>query len=299
MSFRPAPILLFVYNRPAHLRRTLKALAKNHDAEASDLTIFSDGARNADDAKKVQVVRETCRQVQGFAKVTLIEREKNIGLSKNILQGVTRGLEKAGKVIVLEDDLITHPAFLRYMNGALDAYEMAPNILSVSAYLPPRWRMPRAKSSGKDVWLFPRNLSFGWGIWAEKWAGVDWEQAAKDRFQDRRDLQAGFARGGADLPAMLIDQMEGRLDSWAVRFSYAHYRSDRYSVMPAETYIKPIGFDGSGIHCRPNPLRWLETTKYAVENPSFPEKVDTDQDLTRALRKSFDRQHQLAKRLGL
>jgi glycosyltransferase involved in cell wall biosynthesis len=296
MSFQPSPILLFAYNRPSHLRKTVKALAKNTMARESNLIIYSDGARDEEESKKVQEVREYCKGIQGFAKLTLIERETNLGLAQNIIQGVSEGLKQNGKAIVLEDDLLTHPAFLTYMNGALNAYANTENLLSVSAYLPPRWRMPRPKNPTRDVWLNPRNLSFGWGTWSDKWASVDWEQALTDSFQDRKDLQAGFARGGADLPGMLIDQIEGRLDSWAVRFSYAHYRSDRFSLMPADTYVKPIGFDGSGIHCRPNPLRWLETTQHAVKNPEFPDKLEVDQNLTRTLRKSFDRHHQLVKR---
>jgi len=297
MSFTPALIVVFAYNRPTHLRKTVKALAKNDLANKSDLFIYCDGARDEDDRKKVSEVRSYCRQISGFAKVTVIEREENLGLAQSIRLGVTESLEKTDKIIVLEDDLLTHPAFLGYMNGALTAYAESKNILSVSGYLPPRWRMSRPKKSGQDVWLNPRNLSFGWGTWAEKWAGVDWEQADKDHFKERQDLQAGFAHGGADLPGMLIDQMEGRLDSWAVRFSYAHYRSDRFSLMPADTYVKPIGFDGSGVHCRPNPLRWLETTKHALKTPEFPENLEIDQKLIRALRKSFDLHHQLVKRL--
>ncbi len=299
MSFDPAPILLFVYNRPAHTRRTLKALAQNKGAEESSFMVFSDGPRDETDTEKVKEVRRMCKHCKGFKEVQVVEREENLGLADSIIRGVDEGFAQNDRVIVMEDDLLTHPAFLTYMNGALNAYAGQDRMMSVSAYLPPRFRMPRPRKHHHDLWLNPRPMSWGWGTWKEKWASVNWQQAQADNFKERQDLQSGFAHGGADLPGMLIDQMDGRINSWAVRFAYAHYRSDRYSLLPAESYVKPIGFDGSGIHCRPNPTRWFESTKGAVKNPEFPEHPEVDQNLNRALRKSFDRHHQLAQWLGV
>ncbi|MGA0369465.1 MAG: glycosyltransferase [Kiritimatiellia bacterium] len=299
MSFDPAPVILFVHRRPSHTRKTLRALAANAGAKDSELIIFSDGPRDPGEREKVSQVRKICAELTGFARVERIDREENLGLAASILQGVGEDLQRKGKVIVLEDDLLTHPSFLTYMNGALDAYQDHPEILSVSSYLPPRWRMPRSKKHRQHVWLYPRNLSYGWGTWSEKWDTVDWTQAAKDNFPERPDLQSGFAKGGADLPGMLTAQMEGRLDSWSVRFSYAHYRSDRFSLLPVESYVKPIGFDGSGVNCRLNPTRWLESTRRAVKNPEFPPQPEIDQDLTRSLRRSFDRHHRLAEWLRI
>lgn len=293
MSFQPAPILLFVYRRPHHTRKTLQALRKNQGAAESDLVIYSDGPKGETDRQAVAEVRRICGEVRGFGSCRMVAREENLGLAASIRQGVGDMLEQREQVIVMEDDLITHPAFLRYMNGALTAYAQHPQILSVSGYLPPRWKVPRPKHFREDVWLSVRNMSWGWGTWRDKWQGVDWAQAEKDDFAARTDLQRGFAHGGADLPLMLMDQLAGKLDSWSVRFSYAHYRSERFALLPAESYVRPIGFDGSGVHCRPNPLRWIETTRHARKTPKFPEHPEVDQDLNRGLRRSFDRHHRL------
>ncbi|MDF3131142.1 glycosyltransferase [Kiritimatiellaeota bacterium B1221] len=299
MSFDPALLLLFVYNRPSHTRRTLKALAHNKGAKDVSLVVFSDGPREESDADKVKEVRRICKHINGFREVQVVEREENLGLAASILQGVGEGLTQKDRVMVMEDDLLTHPAFMTYMNGALEAYAGQESILSVSAYLPPRFRMPRPRKHRQDVWLNRRPMSWGWGCWKEKWETVNWAQAEEDRFIGRQDLQSGFAHGGADLPGMLTDQLEGRINSWAVRFAYAHYRRDCYSLLPVESYVKPIGFDGSGMHCRPNPTRWFESTKRAIKHPVFPDQPEVDQNLNRALRKSFDRHHQLAQKLGI
>ncbi|MEX2607358.1 MAG: glycosyltransferase [Kiritimatiellia bacterium] len=270
MTLRTAPIALFVFRRPRHTRRTLEALARNKMADTSRLIVFCDGPRSEKDESNVREVRQMVRTVSGFAGVEVVERSRNFGLARSIREGVDAVLSRWDRVIVLEDDLLVHPAFLTYMNGALNAYAEDARILSVSAYMPPRWRVRRPPDLREDVWLSVRNLSFGWGTWRNKWQSVDWEQARKDDFTKRPDLQQGFAQGGGDLPGMLRDQLNGKLDSWAVPFSYAHYRSGRGSVLPVDSYVKPIGFDGSGVHCGPNPLRWFETTRRAGLHPEFP-----------------------------
>lgn len=289
MTLNSVPIALFVFRRPRHTRRTLEALARNELAGRSRLMVFCDGPRNEKDESKVHAVRELVKAVTGFAEVEIIDRPRNLGLARSIREGVDEVLSRWDRVIVLEDDLLTHPAFLTYMNGALEAYAEDPRILSISAYMPPRWRVRRPADLREDVWLSVRNLSFGWGTWKSKWESVDWEQAQKDEFLNRPDLQKGFARGGADLPGMLRDQVRGKLDSWAVPFSYAHYRSGRFSVLPMDSFIKPIGFDGSGVHCGPNPLRWLEHTRRAKSRPIFSENVRPHEEMQQNFRKFFGR----------
>jgi hypothetical protein len=43
--------------------------------------------------------------------------------------------------------------------------------------------------------------------------------------------------------------MEGKLDSWAVRWSYTLFKNKGYCIYPIHSFIDNIGFDGTGIHC--------------------------------------------------
>ena len=118
-----SPIVLFVYNRLWHTRQTIEALQKNELASQSELFIYADGARNENEIDQVFEVRCYIEEVEGFKKVTITERDKNWGLANSIINGVTQIVNKYGRVIVLEDDLVTSPFFLRYMNDALDIYK--------------------------------------------------------------------------------------------------------------------------------------------------------------------------------
>ncbi len=90
----PAPIVLFVYNRPWHTRQTVEALKRDEMANESDLFIFSDGPKDGKAKEKVQEVRNYIKTITGFKKVEIIEREKNWGLANNIIDGVTKIVNK-------------------------------------------------------------------------------------------------------------------------------------------------------------------------------------------------------------
>ena len=125
-----APIVLFVYNRPWHTQQTIEALQKNQLASESELFIYRDAAKAKQDQDKVQEVRDYVHLVDGFKKITIVERDKNWGLAKSIIDGVTAIVNQYGKIIVLEDDIVTSPHFLRYMNDALDFYQNEEAVVS-------------------------------------------------------------------------------------------------------------------------------------------------------------------------
>ncbi len=148
-----APITLFVYNRLSHTKQTINALKKNKLAEQSELIIFSDSFKNSDDKKKVNQVREYIRSIKGFKGVEIIERPDNFGLANSIIDGVTRVVNQYGKVIVLEDDLVTSSFFLEYMNNALLCYEDDPQVISIHGYNYPISDLPEIFFiKGADCW---------------------------------------------------------------------------------------------------------------------------------------------------
>jgi hypothetical protein len=283
----PAPAVLFTYRRPEHVRKTLEALKQNPEAKDTQLIVYSDASDQPETAEDVRRVREILHTTNGFRGVRIHERKTRYGLAKNILSGVSEVLEEFGKVIVLEDDLITHPAFLRYMNGALNTYTSDSRILSVSASMPHRLRMRVPKRYPQDVWLSRRNLSTGWGTWRDKWTTVDWEIGDLETFRNDPDAQRRFNLGGADLTPAFLNAMDLGLDLWAARFSYAHFVSGRFSVLPRRSYVKHIGYDGSGMNAFRNPFHWLDRFGDAVEHPVFPETLDVDEDLQRRFRNAF------------
>lgn len=244
-----APIVLFVYNRPWHTQQTVEALKKNDLAKESELFIYSDAPKNKQEIKHVAEVRAYIKKVEGFKKVTVIERNKNWGLANSIINGVTKIVNEYGKAIVLEDDLVTSPYFLQFMNNGLKFYQENQGIMSITGFNLPPTCMKLPKNFTDDVYLNYRSSSWGWATWVNRWNLIDWDIKDFDQFIDDPKKQKLFNRGGDDLTDMLRAQMEGKIDSWAIRFSYAHFKQKMYSVYPRYSYINNIGLDGTGVHC--------------------------------------------------
>ena len=158
-----APILLFVYNRPEHLKQTMETLQNNTLAAESELYIYSDAARKDTDEAAVAEVRNYIHKITGFKSITLIEREKNWGLARNIIDGVTTQVNRFGRVIVMEDDLITAPYFLQFMNDALETYKDEPRVGHIQAC------DFTNDPSLPDTFLIKFTGSWGWATWDRAW----------------------------------------------------------------------------------------------------------------------------------
>ncbi|MCC5850856.1 MAG: sugar transferase [Verrucomicrobia bacterium] len=281
----PAPILLFVYRRPRHTRKTLEALRRNHGAARHDLMVFSDAPAGEKDAADVTATRAVCRNIRGFRSVRVIGRDRHLGLAESVISGVTQGLEEFGRAIVLEDDLVTGSGFLAWMNAALETYRDDPRIFSVCGCALPGFRRLVPQDYPHEVWLSRRHLSHGWGTWKPAWDAVEWEIPDFERFRNDPAEQSRFDLGGADLSEALIRQQTLKQDLWAVRFTYAHFKHNAWSLIPMKSHVKNIGYDGTGRNCLPNPLRWFDRVEADSHFPPFPMDIQPDERLLDACRK--------------
>ncbi|PLY04731.1 MAG: sugar transferase [Arcobacter sp.] len=247
-----APIILFVFNRYEHTVKTIEALKKNKLANLSELYIFSDEGRNKYEIKEVEKLRKYLLTVDGFKKIHIIKRYENYGLAKSIIEGVTEIINKYEKVIVLEDDLITSPFFIEYMNYALEFYKNEREIFSISAFNFNKKFLSINEKYSYNVYLHYRPMSWGWATWKNNWDKCDWEVEDYDKFQKNKKEQNEFNKGGNDLTNMLKLQQNGKINSWYIRFCYASFKDKSYTVYPKYSLISNIGHDGTGSHCDNN-----------------------------------------------
>jgi hypothetical protein len=242
-----APVCLFTYNRKEETEHTINALKRNHLSKQTKLFIFSDGPRTKKDKAKVKLVRDYLHTIEGFKSVHIFEANTNKGLAQSIISGVNQIIYEHGMVIVLEDDLITSPNFLDFMNQALGLYQGTNNIFSISGY---SMDLPSLRKYPKDYYLGYRASSWGWGTWKEQWDKVEWNVADYETEKWNIPEQIRFMRGGSDLPRMLWKQMNGKIDSWAVRWCYDQFKRDMYTVFPSISKVKSIGFGEDATHTK-------------------------------------------------
>lgn len=243
MTASVAPVALFVYRRPEHVRRVLEALRANPEASQTDLHVYSDGAKHPNVEDAVAEVRKTIRSVAGFRSVNVVERSQNLGLARSITQGVGELTRRFDSVIVLEDDLLPSPHFLAYMNAGLERYANESRVVSVHAYcFPVRESLPDTFFiRGADCW--------GWGTWRRGWEVFDADGARLlSQILERRLKHEFDLDGGYPFTRMLADSVAGRNDSWAIRWYASAFLRGLLTLYPGVSQIQNIGADGSGTH---------------------------------------------------
>jgi hypothetical protein len=240
-----APIALFTYNRLEETKQTIEALQKNFLANESVLFIFSDGYKNEESKNKVDSVRNYIHNINGFKNVNVFESEKNKGLADSIINGVSQVLKDFENVIVLEDDLITSPNFLDFMNQALCFYNNDNSVCSISGYT---MNLKSLKNLSKDFYFGYRSSSWGWATWKNVWESVDWDVTGYNDFMKSKKRKQNFNIGGSDMTAMLKAQMNGKIDSWAIRFCYQQFLNKQACVFPQVSKIQSIGFSKEATH---------------------------------------------------
>lgn len=242
-----APVVLFVYNRSEHVKKTLERLNILEEAPKTDLFIFSDAPKNEKSIADVKKVREEIlhfkEECSVFKSVKIIKQNENKGLANSIISGVTKIINVYGYVIVLEDDLIVADDFLSYMNEALKFYQDSENIWAISGYTFPLKAFREYKG---DVYLSGRGCSWGWATWKNRWETVDWQVLDYPKFKFNYKERKAFAQWGKDLPAMLDAYMYGEIQSWAIRWCYSAFRQNKYTVYPVLSRVVNEGTDGSG-----------------------------------------------------
>lgn len=246
-----APIIVFAYNRPDHLRKTLTWLGQNELADQSTLYVFCDGPKpNTTDEQltKVENARKVAHElavVPTFKEVHIIEREENLGLGTSVITGVTEIINKHGRAIVLEDDLLTSPFFLTYMNRALELYEEEDRVMHVSAYMWPH------RGSLPDTFFSDIPNSWGWATWSRAW-----KYFCKDSdflyhmFEHRWEEFNKF--GGDLLQKQLVENYNGRLSTWYIKWYSMILLRNGLTLYPGKSLIGHIGMDGSGTNCSPS-----------------------------------------------
>lgn len=240
-----APIILFVYNRPSHTLRTLEALALNELAKNSVLYIYADGIKeNADSntINKINETREIIKSKQWCKEVNIIERQQNFGLAKSVIEGVTEIVNKFQKVIVLEDDLITSPYFLKFMNETLHKYEKEEAVACISAYIYPINDLPELFFiKGADCW--------GWATWKRAWDLFESDGSKLLNVIEGKKLTAEFDLNKSyPYTKMLREQISGLNHSWAIRWYASAFIKNKLCLYPGKSLVNNIGTDGSGTH---------------------------------------------------
>ncbi|WP_316841250.1 glycosyltransferase family 2 protein [Pedobacter gandavensis] len=259
-----APIVLFVYNRLSHTQQVIAALKENSLSKESDLYIYADAPRNDDALEKVTALRNYLPGITGFKNVHICYRESNLGVDDNIIQGVTEVINLRGKAIVVEDDLVTSPWFLKFMNDALDYYEHKEEVISIHGYVYP------VQQKMKEVFFLKGADCWGWATWKRGWDlfEPDGTKLMDKMLTQGRQKEFDFDHTYPYFKA-LEEQALGKTKVWDIRWYASAFLADKLTLYPGQSLVKNIGHDASGTHCGTN-------DHFDVELTSSPLSVETE-----------------------
>ena len=276
------PVLIVTYDRLEHLTKTITSLRNNIYAEYTDLFIASDHQKTDSDAKKVAAVRSYLKSIDGFKSITVFAREKNFGVVDNSNFALQCIFEKFDRFIIMNDDLVTAPGFLKFTNEAFEKYGDNDRVFSITGYCPP---IQIPSTYQHDAFFLGRMSAWGCAMTKDRYDSVrEITREEFDEFAANKKLSRAFIEaGGEDLLVMLKDVAHGSLEAWDVRCMYTQFMKGQYTVYPTQSLILNIGFDGTGMHCGKT-----DRFNVALSNKttfSYPDDVVVNDEIVYANRK--------------
>ena len=237
-----SPIVIFAFNRPAHLSRLLESLKLNDAIVDSQIYFYIDGPRGEKDNFLVDEVSKVAQKFGRNYPVKIKKSQENMGLAASILQGLNELFQTHDTLIVLEDDLILGRHFLDFCNDGLDKYKDNHEIGSIQGY-----SLIQDESDkpyflrGADCW--------GWATWKNRWELFCPDSKEMLSALEKTNQSFEFdLRGSYPYTNMLRREAQGEVNSWAIRWHASMFLNNKISLYPGKSLVENGGFDGSGTH---------------------------------------------------
>lgn len=273
--------ILFTYHRSYHTGQVLESI-KNNTILPEKLFIFQDGLKPSEDETEWKKVNSMIQEVNWCDK-ELIVSERNKGLADSVILGVDAVFQEYDAVIVIEDDCVLAPGFMKFMVQALTRYEENQKVYSVSGY---RWPV-RLEKDQYDAFCCGRVSSWGWGTWKDRWGKCTKDTDILKRLKADRTKSENLAAWGSDLEDMLLAAISGKCDSWAVYWALYVIEKEGICINPYMPLVKHIGWDGTGTNTERMDVPGVELSDTWVEEYSFPDNLSILNSTKKAFVKMF------------
>lgn len=235
-----SPIVLFVYSRKEILEKTIIHLKKNDLARKSRLYIFSDGFKSKNDKVLVDNVRKYIKKIKGFKKIKIIERKKNFGLAKNITTGVSKIINKYGKVIVLEDDIIVSPKFLEFMNLSLNKFKNKKKIWHINGW---NYNFKFSKNIKKNSFYWRGMNCWGWATWKDRWKNYKKNPSRLIKKWKKNEIEKFNFDNSYNFWSQILRNHNGTINTWAIFWYSSIFEKKGLCLSPLVSLTKNIGND--------------------------------------------------------
>lgn len=266
-----APVVIFAYNRPMHLSKTIQVLSDCYLARQTPVILYLDGAKDESDRGKQSEIRHFLRSVHGFFSFEVRSRGENIGLTRNVTSGISEVMQQYGRAIILEDDILVSKSFLNYMNDALYFYENKSEVWHISA-----WNFPIDSNDLPSTFLWRAALGWGWATWQDRWQHYTRQPGQLLESWTQKQIQEFNLYGSYDFWEQVKKNVKGEIHTWAVFWYATIFQRNGLCLNPSRALTSNIGFDGSGTHHASEEFRQEYDSSFDYQALSFPSVLSED-----------------------
>ena len=239
------PVAYIVFNRPQHTEKTFAVL---REQRPSQLFIIADGPRagHPTDEQHCAAVRGIVTNVDWPCEVHRKFADSNLGLKKNVSQGLDWVFGQVERAIVLEDDCLPHPDFFRFCETLLDRYAYEERVSVITGQ-----NLQFGRQRGHGAYYFSKYPHcWGWATWRRAWQyyqgdlpfwpewsqSDDWRKKTPD-IVERRYWCKIFEHVRAE-----------QIDSWAYPWMGSVWYYGGLTATPNVNLVSNIGFGPESTH---------------------------------------------------
>lgn len=234
------PVLLIPFRRPDKIKRLVEALAL---VKPRFIYILADGPRpnNPKEAALCSEARRIAMDIPWECEIKTNFKDANVGLSKNIVEGIDWFFEQVPMGIIFEDDCIPDPSFFSFCAELLIRYQNDEKIMHISGN-----NFQQGKTHGDGSYYFSHySHSWGWATWRRAWQKY---HGAVEHFPEYdktgRINELPFTRTAKRFWMKLLRNTA----IWDSRWLYTTWYSRGLCILPNQNLVSNIGFGADATH---------------------------------------------------
>ena len=255
---------IFCYKRAGKLKVCVEALLKNPECSSLDIIFFSDGYKGEHDRDGVLQTRNYIDNLTGFRNIYKEYRTTNLNASLNFHAGLTYLTNNYDRFIVVEDDLVVTPNFVKYLLDGLDFYQHEATVFCLTGFCFPL----KLKNYSFDSIIAYRFNSYGWASWSNRLRNVVFDKEGLVKIQSTSPgLKKKLNGEGLDLYRMLNKQINGLISAWDIQMQVHIALNNLKVVYPVISKVSNIGFDSDSTHT--SGINYLKTPQDTGTNRKF------------------------------
>lgn len=256
------PVALFLFNRPDTTREVFEQIRA---VQPRTLLLIADGPRRThpDDVAGCAAARAVVEQgIDWACDVRRNFADENLGCGRRVASGLDWVFATVEAAIILEDDCRPEPIFFDFCAELLARYAGESRIGSISGS-----NFQRCDVTGGAGYYFSRHPhSWGWATWRRSWQHYDYAMRGWPELDSqgwlRRILER--AREESYWKTVFDRTWRGEIDTWDYQWTFASWRHDLLTILPAANLVENIGFGRAATHTAERPANARRTQRRQV-----------------------------------